>query len=60
MVREGWGQQNSLYYDMFLIKRSFNSINNVHVCMKKNRKQSNKINKNKLKNTCKKSTITVG
>ena len=57
--REGGGQQNSLYYMFLFSKQSFNSINNIHECMKKNRKKSNKTNKNKIKNSCKKSTITV-
>ena len=44
--REGEGQQISLYYDMlFNFNHSFNSINNVHVCKKKNRIKSNKTNK---------------
>ena len=48
----------------FNFKLSFNSINKVHVYMYEKQenifKKSKKTNKNKIRNTCIKSTIIVG
>ena len=48
---EGGAQQNSLYYDMFLISSN---------PLKKNKKKSNKTKQTKSKLKIQKETITVG